>query len=161
MLIRLRSSGQLITDSEFRNQYPNTSFPIQLTEDILSEYDADVVLDGPQPTPTLYQYVQSAGVEEIDGQWYTKFIVVDMTQEQIDALNIQLKQNNKNTAIRLLSDTDWSEVPSVANTSITPHLINVEDFVVYRNALRYIAVNPPITVDANSWPTLPTEQWSS
>jgi hypothetical protein len=38
-------------------------------------------------------------------------------------------------------------------------LLNGADFITYRVALRAIAVNPPDTEP--TWPTLPTEQWST
>jgi exo-beta-1,3-glucanase (GH17 family) len=64
----------------------------------------------------------------------------------------------KSQAQSLLQNTDWSEIPSVTNTVNTPHLINASDFVAYRNALRVLAVNPVVNP---TWPTRPTEQWSS
>ena len=73
----------------------------------------------------------------------------------VDNRTIEL---NKQQAIGLLSQTDWVEVPSVANTAINPHLTNVAEFLTYRNQLRVIAVNPTANV---TWPTMPTEQWSS
>jgi hypothetical protein len=37
---------------------------------------ADVVFEGPQATGgTVYQYSQASGVEQIDGKWYTKYIL--------------------------------------------------------------------------------------
>jgi len=63
----------------------------------------------------------------------------------------------KSTAQTLLSSTDWTEIPSVANTANSPHLINQSDFIAYRNALRALAVNPVVNP---TWPTKPTEQWS-
>ena len=157
MLIRLRTSGQVITESEFRNNNPNTSFPSILTIDVLNSFDADPVLSGPQPSHTLYQYVIQDGVEEINNQWFTKFVVVDMTNEQIDNLNIQLKESNKTQAISLLAQTDWTEISSVSDASKPTYLLNVQDFINYRAQLRVIAINPPVIVD--NWPPKPTEQW--
>lgn len=69
------------------------------------------------------------------------------------------KEQNKAIATQLLSDTDWSTLPDVTDTTKNPYLVNSQEFVDYRNQLRQIAVNPPVIVDP--WPVKPTEQWSS
>ena len=63
----------------------------------------------------------------------------------------------KYTAKGLLSDTDWTEVPSVSDVTNTVYLINVADFINYRVAVRQLAVNP---VANPVWPTLPIANWS-
>jgi hypothetical protein len=65
---------------------------------------------------------------------------------------------NKTRAVQLLANTDWVNQPDVTNTSNTPHLLNLAEFVAYRNTIRAIAVNPP---SGNlNWPTEPAAQWS-
>lgn len=64
----------------------------------------------------------------------------------------------KTQAQWLLQETDWVEIPSVTNTANNPHLTNASEFEAYRVALRVLAVNP---VANPTWPTIPTEQWSS
>lgn len=58
-----------------------------LTDEVLEAIGADPVFEGPQATGgTVYQYSQPAGVEQIDGKWYTKYILgpifTDTTDEQ-------------------------------------------------------------------------------
>jgi len=55
MEIRIRETGNVVTESEFRQLYPNTSFPYQITEQTLDEFGADMIFEGPQPTLTMYQ----------------------------------------------------------------------------------------------------------
>jgi hypothetical protein len=56
--------------------HPNTSMPQQLTEATINELGGDVVFEGPQASGgTVYQYSQAAGVEQIGGKWYTKYIL--------------------------------------------------------------------------------------
>jgi hypothetical protein len=69
----------------------------------------------------------------------------------------QLKLKCKLEAQSLLKATDWTEIPSVTNTANTPHLINSDEFVAYRNFIRILAVNP---IANPTWPNIPTEQWS-
>lgn len=83
MRLRIRETGAVMYDDEFRRMYPDTSFPLVLTEELLNDYGADPVFEGPQPTLTENQYAQYDGVEEISGQWFTKYIAVDYTPEEI------------------------------------------------------------------------------
>ena len=46
------------------------------TAEVLTALGADVVFEGPQATGgTVYQFSQAAGVEQVDGKWYTKYIL--------------------------------------------------------------------------------------
>lgn len=69
-------------------------------------------------------------------------------------------KQNKETASKLLYATDWTTVADVGDpTKSNPYLSNVQDFIVYRNAVRQIAVNP-VSGDIQ-WPVKPTEVWKS
>lgn len=69
-------------------------------------------------------------------------------------------EQNKNTAASKLNATDWTTIPDVGDpTKSNPYLSNVQDFVVYRNAVRQYAINP-VAGDIN-WPTKPTEVWTT
>ena len=75
MEIRNRESGAVTTVSQFKASYPNTSFPKQITTDILDSYGYDAVLNGAAATVTApYGVSTRDGVEEIDGKWFTKFV---------------------------------------------------------------------------------------
>jgi hypothetical protein len=150
MLIRIRSTGATMYESEFRSINSNTSFPPQISVEILNEFGADPVLNGAQPTPTFYQFVAQDGVEQVGGQWFTKFICVDMDQEAKDAKDTQCKASNKATAEQKLAATDWTQVVDVP-------LLNKQEFVDYRTAVRAIALNPPVQA---TFPEIPAEQWS-
>jgi hypothetical protein len=67
-------------------------------------------------------------------------------------------EDNKLTAISLLSETDWTALPDVSNPlKSNPYLGNANEFNVYRNELRKIAINPMAGVLI--WPVLPQEEW--
>lgn len=69
-------------------------------------------------------------------------------------------EQNKSTAVSKLQATDWTTIPDVGDpTKSNPYLSNVQDFVVYRNAVRQYAINP-VAGDIN-WPTLPQEVWTT
>ena len=66
---------------------------------------------------------------------------------------------NKATAVQKLKNSDWVELPSVTATTSVPHLLNLSEWLPYRDQLRAFAINPR---DGNiTWPTKPTEQWSN
>lgn len=69
-------------------------------------------------------------------------------------------KQNKQTAIGLLQQTDWTTIPDVSDpTKSNPYLANANDFVTYRNAVRQYAINP-VAGDI-TWPTLPQEVWTT
>ena len=67
-------------------------------------------------------------------------------------------EQNKQQAVQLLQQTDWVNQPDVTNTSLTPHLLNKQEFDTYRQAIRQIAVYPQ--AGELQWPQKPQEQWS-
>lgn len=81
-------------------------------------------------------------------------------QYSIDEVTIEAaKLSCKASAQQLLSSTDWTTIPDVANPAISnPYLMNQAEFAAYRSTVRNYAVNP--VVDP-VWPTLPMEQWSN
>lgn len=69
-------------------------------------------------------------------------------------------EENKQTAISKLKDTDWTTIPDVSDpTKSNPYLANANDFVSYRNAVRQYAINP-VAGDI-TWPALPQEVWTT
>ena len=159
MLVRVRDTGEVMYLPQWEQTFPDTSFPNPIPIETLNEFGADVVLDGPYPTCGTYQYVISGPVILQDGVWYTSFIVEDMDAEQIAAKNEELAQANKTQATTLLSQTDWTAIPDVADPlKSNPYLVNQAEFVAYRSTIRGIAVTP--TFDA-VFPEMPLEVWSN
>ena len=78
MEIRIRESGQVMFESEFRAYAHENGGHAwdQTTTEILDQLGADVVFEGPQATGgTVYQYSMRQGVELIDGNWHTKYVL--------------------------------------------------------------------------------------
>lgn len=69
-------------------------------------------------------------------------------------------EENKQTAVNLLQQTDWTTIPDVADPQLSnPYLANQAEFISYRNAVRQYAVYP---VAGNiDWPTIPQEDWQT
>jgi len=165
MEIRNRETGAVTTVSQFKASYPNTSFPKQLTNDILDSYGFDPVLNGAAATVTApYGVSTRDGVEEIDGQWFTRFVAgpvfTDTTDDEgnvttaadneaayrqgIDdkvAENIRTERNKK------LADTDW--------TQLADSTANATAWGTYRQALRDLPSTDGFPHNV-TWPTEPS-----
>jgi len=145
MEIRIRETGQVMFEGEFRALHPNTSFPPQLTVELLDSMGADVVLEGPQAQPTRYQVAYRDGVEQVDGKWYTKYSVADMDQEAKDAVDAQQAESVRAQRNRLLAETDWR-----FRSDLTPS----QEWKDYCQALRDITSQAGFPWEV-TWPTQP------
>ena len=145
-----------VYQNQIQAEYPNTSFPTPF----VAPEPYMPVLETPQPSYNqITQVVQQTTPVLTDGQWYQVWVVVDLDAEQIAYNEQQKAEQNKTQATTILSQTDWTAIPDVADPlKSNPYLMNQADFVAYRSTVRAIAVNP--TFDA-VFPEAPTEQWSS
>jgi hypothetical protein len=168
MEIRNRSTGAITTISQFKAEHPNTSFPKQITTDILDSYGYDAVLNGAAATVTApYGVSVRDGVEEIDGQWFTRFIAGPVfTDTTDDEGNVTTAADNEaayrakvdadaGTSVRAerdkkLTDTDWTQLADSPLTSDKK-----TEWASYRTSLRDLptATGFPHTM---TWPTEPS-----
>jgi hypothetical protein len=147
--IRIRETGQVMYEGEFRSLHPNTSFPQVLTAEILNDAGADVVLEGPQAQPTRYQTAFRDGVEQIDGQWFTKYSVADMDDEAKAAKDTEQAKSVRQQRDDKLKETDWMVIRS-AETSIAL----AAEWATYRQALRDITAQAGFPWEI-TWPDAP------
>jgi hypothetical protein len=69
-------------------------------------------------------------------------------------------EENKQTASKKLYATDWTTIPDVSDvTKSNPYLINVSEFLQYRNIIRQYAINP--IAGYIDWATEPIPIWSN
>jgi len=146
MELRIRDTGTVMTESEFRSLHPNTSFPQQLSVALLNEFGADPVLNGAQPTATRYQIVARDGVEEINGQWFSKFTAIDIDADAIAALDTQQAASQRTERNRLIAECDWTQVAD------SP--VDKEIWATYRQLLRDIPSQSGFPWDI-TWPVEP------
>lgn len=152
MELRNRATGAVITDSQFRSENPNTSFPPQLTAEIIDSFGYDPVLEGPQATVVPpYQYSQRDGVVEINGQWFTHYIAGPVFTDNDDAtaaeqeaayrqrLDDEQAKRVREERNKRLADSDWRVTYEVEKASIDGLGIFVPTvWTTYRQALRDI-----------------------
>ena len=158
MQVRIRETGAVMYEGEFRSLYPNTSFSQQISAETLDAFGADVVFEGPQATGNdVYQYSQAAGVELVDGKWFTKYILGPVF---IDGETTAVEQE---AAYKATKDTDQSKsIRSIRNdklkecdwTQISDATVNKTLWATYRQELRDISSQEgfPWTI---TWPTQP------
>ena len=154
MEIRNRETGAVTTVSQFKASYPNTSFPKQITNDILNSYGYDPVLDGtPATVQAPYGVSTRDGVEEINGQWFTKFIAGPVFanndeeaayRAQVDASTAAQARIDRNVK---LAESDW--------TQLSDSSVDTAAWATYRQALRDLPSTDgwPHNI---TWPTKPS-----
>ena len=158
MQIRIRETGAVIFDNEFRihAQAQGAVFGTPLTEEFINQYGGDVVFEGPQATGgTVYQYSTRDGVEQIEGKWYTKYVLGPVftgdTAAADEATYKAMKDaeqaaNVRKTRTQMLKDCDW--------TQIADSTADKAAWATYRQALRDITAQSgfPWTM---TWPESP------
>jgi hypothetical protein len=167
MQIRIRESGAVMYEAEFRAYKQANGGPSweTTTTEVLEALGADVVLEGPQATGgTVYQYSQRDGVEQIDGKWYTNYILgpvfTDRAATETEPAQTAAEQETaykamkdaeqaksvRNQRTQMLKDCDW--------TQIADSTADKTAWATYRQALRDITAQSgfPWTI---TWPDAP------
>lgn len=171
MQVRIRETGQVLFWNEFREllltQNPTELITVaEQTEEWLDAHGADVVFEGPQATGgTVYQYSQRQGVEQLDGKWYTKYVLGPVftdtpvtddrpakTAAENEAEYKAMKDAEHAVAVRAernrrLTELDWTQGKDIPDSISGPA-------AVVRQALRDVPSQTgfPWAVE---WPTQP------
>jgi hypothetical protein len=152
-------------EAEFRTHIKANGGPSwdTTTPEVLEALGADVVFEGPQATGgTVYQYSMPNGVEQIDGKWYTKYVLgpvftdttvdgVTTTAADNEAAYKAAKDAEQAKSVRQqrgekLKDSDWTQVADAP--------VGQAAWATYRQALRDVTgqLGFPWTI---TWPTQP------
>ena len=161
MEIRIRDTGEVVTESQFRSMHRGSSLP-QLSEVLLNELGADIVFEGPQASGgDQYQFSQRSGVEQIGGKWYTKYVLgpiftdnEDATAAQQEAAYKAQKDATQSDAVRAdrnkrLADSDWTQVADAP--------VDKAAWATYRQALRDITSQGGFPWNV-TWPVQPGKE---
>lgn len=153
MELRNRATGAVITDAQFRAEHPNASFPKVLDARTLERYGYDPILEGPQAAVVPpYQVSIRDGIEEINGQWFTRYIAgpvfTDPDEEaayrsRMDADQAERIRAERN---RLLADCDWTQLSDAP--------VDAAPWAAYRQTLRDITAQADFPWDV-TWPEVP------
>ena len=162
MQIRTQT-GAVMYEAEFRAYQKANGGPTwdTTTTEVLTALGADVVFEGPQASGgTVYQYSQAAGVEQISGKWYTKYILGpvftdgETTAAEQEAAYKASKDADQAKSVRTsrddkLKECDWTQLDD------TPLSNTVKaTWAIYRQALRDVTTQAgfPWTI---TWPDAP------
>ena len=123
---------------------PNTSFPAQMSDEFLAEWDVYryVIDDQPEHDPLIEQAWKGAFYQDADGQWHQGWDVKPKP-ESTAKRDVRLERD------RLLAETDWRDVKAYERNE------NLEaKWESYRQALRDLTAQEgfPYSVE---WPTKP------
>lgn len=157
MQVRIKETGAVMFADEFRKLFPNTSMPQQLSEELINEFGGDIVFEGPQATGgDHYQYSQADGVEQLDGKWYTKYVLGpifidgETTAAEQEAAYKTIKDAEQAKSVRQsrddkLKECDWTQIADAP--------VDKTAWATYRQALRDVPsqIGFPWTID---WPTI-------
>jgi len=153
MELRVRETGEVISERDLYYKYPNISFPKPLTSYVIDTYGLEVILQGPQPQTTPpYETVVRQGIEEIKGKWFTKYVIgpIFNNQEEEDSyrLNIdtQASKGIRNNRNNLISESDWMGCSDVVMS---------DEWRQYRQDLRDITTQEGFPHNVE-WPEEPT-----
>jgi hypothetical protein len=155
------NDGQVMYESEFRTHIKANGGPSwdTTTTEILESLGAAVIFEGPQATGgTRYQFSQSAGVEQTNGQWFTKYVLgpvftdtEDSSAAEQEAAYKATKDAEQAKSVRdertkKLAETDWTQVADAP--------VDKEAWATYRQALRDVTAQETFPWDI-VWPTQP------
>lgn len=165
MLIRNRTTGAVITIGEFKSQHPRTDIAKMksISSSVLDTHDYDPVLNGAQPSlSSPYETIVYDGVEQIDGQWFTKFVVgpiftdnEEQTAEEQRTAYLAKVDADVGNVVRVDRDArlavcDWTVLPDSPLTSEKK-----TEWQTYRQALRDIPASENFPHNV-TWPTKPS-----
>ena len=154
------NDGQVMYESEFRTYIKSNGGPSweTTTDEVLEALGADVVFEGPQASGgTVYQYSVYGGIEQIEGKWYTKYVLGpiftdgETTAVEQEAAYKAAKDAEQATSVRnsrteKLKDSDW--------TQIADSTADKAAWATYRQALRDITAQTGFPWDI-TWPDAP------
>ncbi len=140
--------GQVMYEAEFRAHTLANGGPSweTTTAEVLASLGAVVLLEGAQPTTTRYQTAYRDGVEQIDGQWFTKYSVADMDAEAIAAKDVEQTKSVRDQRDQKLKDSDWTQVADAT--------VDKQTWATYRQSLRDVPSQAGFPWDI-VWPEQP------
>ena len=134
---------------QLRRDNPNTSFPKQISTDILESYGVYPVTEADQPsyTPRTQNIAPKNIPTLVNNVWTVGWSLTDKTAEEISEYDNTMAGINRNKRNTLLAETDY--------LALSDNTLSAE-MTTYRQALRDITnhENWPNLEDAD-WPTKP------
>lgn len=149
----LVENGEIVkfpyTMDDLRSEYPNTSFPRKLSDELLESlgmvrvYEQDI----PDYNPDTHTVVLNETPFQEDGVWKRGYQVIPLSAESLAAKEQEKLEFIRTERNRRLQDTDWM---ALTDNTLSP------EWAEYRQALRDITDQPGFPDDVE-WPTPPVD----
>jgi hypothetical protein len=166
MQVRIKSTGAVMYESEFRAYTKANGGPSweTTTTEVLEALGADVVFEGAQATGgTVYQYSQASGVEQVDGKWYTKYVLGPIFTDTTDDTGNVTTATQHETAYKAFKDAEQAKSVRASRdeklkdcdwTQVADAPVDKAVWATYRQALRDVPLQSgfPWTI---TWPDAP------
>ena len=165
MQVRIRTTGAVMYEAELRTWLHENNGPSYdtLTPEVMEAIGVDPVFEGPQASGgTVYQYSQREGVEQISGNWYTKYALgpvftdstvdgVTTTAAEQEAAYKATKDAEQSASVRTsrnnkLAECDWTQLADSTADKTT--------WATYRQSLRDVTVQDGFPWNV-TWPEAP------
>ena len=140
--------------SSLYSDNPDTSFPVPTPDSTLAEYNVYPCLVVNPPVVDYTENVTLGDPAFVSGEWTQTWVTTPASAEETAQRELEMQNANKSRASTELYETDYTDLPHTSS-----QITNIQDVLAYRQALRQIALAPPVTVQ--SWPVLPAIIWST
>jgi hypothetical protein len=145
-MYRIRATGEVVSQGEFRSRNKGTSFPSQWSVELVEELGLDPVFETPAPTVTRYQTAFKDGVEQVNGNWVWKWSISEMDDDAKASKDAAEAVGIRATRDARLSGSDWTQVADAP--------VDKAAWATYRQALRDVPSQAGFPYDIN-WPSKP------
>ncbi len=133
--------------NQLKNEYPNTSFPQDISDCNLIDYNIHQVIPVSNGNDLTKNYIETIPIY-ISGIYYQNWLAIDMSSDEIES-----RINNQWSSIRIernnyLSECDWTQL---SDSQLTDE--EKTEWITYRQDLRDITLQEdPFNI---TWPTKP------
>ena len=153
-----------IAEWEIRAQYPDSSLPEYMPDELALEmgYAPFIFCGYPPEYNSEWQNIEEIAPILKDKKYYQSYKITEKysPEEKNRLIEEKIKAANKQEAQLLLQQTDWTATLDISDPQYSdPYLINQNEFLAYRSAVRKIAINPPTTPAV--FPEQPQAIWSN
>ena len=158
MLIAKVQGQTVLEVGDYQALFPDTSFPPSGPDAEWYAENSCMPVSVWLPYDPTTQYLESVP-PYIMGEYVYTIQVAEMTPEQKAQYRASVAAQIGAQAANLLSQTDWTSIPSVADPAQSdPYLTNQAEFIAWRSQVRAIAVSPKYD---SVIPPQPKDQWSN
>ncbi len=136
--------------NKLRSDNKNTSFPRNMSEDLLNSFGVYrvTVREAPTIDEKVYKIVLKNSPELTNDVWTLNWDIVEKSAQEKQDYYDQAVLRVKNTRASLLAASDWTQLPDVS--------VDVTAWTAYRQALRDITSSPKFPyLEDSDWPVQP------